>query len=92
MTETDLELLIADKTAKLKNEIELLRGELAECKQVESALRKSENQLRAVAETASDAIITIDEQGSIVFVNQAAERIFGYSQQEMLNKELTLLI
>jgi len=92
MTDTDLELLIADKTAELKNEIEQLRGELAECKQVETALRKSENQLRAVAETASDAIITIDEQGIIVFVNQAAERIFGYSQQEMLNKELTLLM
>jgi PAS domain S-box-containing protein len=47
---------------------------------------------RIITETASDAIITIDENSRIVFVNQAAENIFGYSSEEMLGSELTMLM
>lgn len=47
---------------------------------------------RIIAETASDAIITIDEQSTILFVNRAAVKIFGYSMEEMLGAELTLLM
>ncbi|MCP9495213.1 MAG: PAS domain S-box protein [Pyrinomonadaceae bacterium MAG19_C2-C3] len=55
-------------------------------------LRASEERYRVLAETASDAIITIDETGTMLFVNPAAERIFGYSRQEMLGRSLTILI
>ncbi|MDQ2937190.1 MAG: GAF domain-containing protein, partial [Acidobacteriota bacterium] len=47
---------------------------------------------RIIAETASDAIITIDEDSTILFVNHAAVRIFGYSPEEMLGAELTMLM
>ncbi len=47
-------------------------------------LRESENRFRTLAETASDAIITIDESSTIVFVNLAAEKVFGYTRNEML--------
>jgi PAS domain S-box-containing protein len=57
-----------------------------------SALRDSEERFRTLAETASDAIITIDEQSRIVFVNPAAETVFGYSQQEMLGADLVMLM
>lgn len=56
------------------------------------ALRESENRFRTLAETASDAIITIDEDSRIVLVNHAAERIFGYTMAEMLGQELTMLM
>ena len=56
------------------------------------ALRESENRFRALAETASDAIVTIDEQGRIVLVNRAAEHVFGYGRGEMLGAHLTLLL
>jgi PAS domain S-box-containing protein len=55
-------------------------------------LRESENRFRTLAETASDAIVTIDEQSRIVFVNRAAEKIFGYTRDEMLGAELTMLM
>jgi PAS domain S-box-containing protein len=45
-----------------------------------------------VAETASDAIITVDESSTILFLNSAAEKIFGYSAEEMLGAELTMLM
>jgi PAS domain S-box-containing protein len=47
---------------------------------------------RIIAETAADAIITIDAQSTILFVNRAAERIFGYSTTEMLGQPLTMLM
>ncbi|MBC8031455.1 MAG: GAF domain-containing protein [Pyrinomonadaceae bacterium] len=47
---------------------------------------------RIIAETASDAIITIDENSRILFVNRAATKIFGYATEEMLGGELTMLM
>jgi PAS domain S-box-containing protein len=47
---------------------------------------------RVVAETATDAIITIDERSVILFINEAAHRIFGYSISEMMNQEITMLM
>ena len=47
---------------------------------------------RVIADTASDAIITIDEDSTMLFVNRAAEKIFGYSRAELLGQSLTMLM
>src|SRR5207245_6029684 len=47
---------------------------------------------RVVAETATDAIITIDERSTILFANKAAERIFGYPVSQMMGRELMMLM
>jgi len=47
---------------------------------------------RVIADTASDAIITIDEESTMLFVNRAAEKIFGYSHAELLGQSLTMLM
>ena len=47
---------------------------------------------RVMVETASDAIITIDEGSKILFVNGAAADTFGYSREEMLGAQLTMLM
>ena len=47
---------------------------------------------RVVAETASDAIITIDDSSIILFANRATEEIFGYSHDELIGKSLTMLM
>jgi PAS domain S-box-containing protein len=56
------------------------------------ALRSSETRFRALAESASDAIATIDIRSRILFVNRAAEKIFGYSIEEMVGREITMLM
>jgi PAS domain S-box-containing protein len=67
-------------------------GQLIERKRAEQALRESETRFRTLAETASDAIITIDGTGTIVFVNQATEKVFGYAAAELLGQDLTMLM
>lgn len=56
------------------------------------ALQELVENSRIIAETLSDAIIIIDTNSSILFVNRAAERIFGYSNDEMVGGQLTMLM
>ena len=82
-------------SSDISNEIRLieeLNTELEARALVESALRESDERYRIVTETATDAIISIDAQGAIVFINAAAERIFGYRVRDLLGRELAMLI
>jgi PAS domain S-box-containing protein len=45
-----------------------------------------------VAQTAGDAIITIDSLGKIVFWNPSAEGIFGHSASEAVGRDLTFIM
>jgi len=56
------------------------------------SLRRSESHYRAVAEATSDGIITINSQSTILLVNPAAEKIFGYTTKELLGRQLTMLM
>jgi len=58
----------------------------------EEAIRYSETKFRSVAESASDAIVSADATGQIISWNNAAYRIFGYSETEALGSSLTLLM
>jgi PAS domain S-box-containing protein len=66
--------------------------DLSEQKRQESARLYSDERYRVVVETASDAVVNIDEQGSIVFANPATATIFGYDPAELAGKPLTLLM
>src|SRR5712691_9401614 len=57
-----------------------------------TALVESEERFRAVAETASDAIVSADKRGHITYFNPGAERIFGYAARDVIGSPLTLLM
>lgn len=57
-----------------------------------SALHSSREHLRAVLNTAVDAIISIDREGIITSVNPAAEKMFGYRQDEMIGQNVKILM
>jgi PAS domain S-box-containing protein len=61
-------------------------------RQAEDGIREREQRLRAILTAAADAIITIDRHGALVSVNPAAERIFGYRQEEILGRNVTVLM
>jgi PAS domain S-box-containing protein len=58
----------------------------------ESAVRDREDRLRAILETAVEAIITIDERGIIESFNPASEKIFGYRAAEVIGKNVNVLM
>ncbi|MCL5985527.1 MAG: PAS domain S-box protein [Actinobacteria bacterium] len=55
-------------------------------------LKHSEERFRSVAQTATDAIIICDSKMRIVFINRAAEEMFGYATGELINKPDILLM
>lgn len=57
-----------------------------------AALREQEALTRSIVDTAVDAIIVIDEHGSIRSFNQAAEHIFGYAAAETIGRNVRLLM
>jgi PAS domain S-box-containing protein len=61
-------------------------------KLAEEHLRESEARYRAIVETALDAIIVIDEAGQIQSVNPACERMFGYGQDQLIGKNVSMLM
>jgi PAS domain S-box-containing protein len=61
-------------------------------KSAEESLMAEEKRVLAITEAAQDAILMIDPEGKISFLNQAAEDMFGYSHDEMIGKSLDLLI
>ena len=56
------------------------------------ALDSADAQFRLVAQAASVAVFTIDEQSTVLFVNSAVERIFGYKPEELIGGRLTVVM
>jgi PAS domain S-box-containing protein len=62
--------------------------DISERKKLEDDLMESEEKFRAISTSAINAIILTDEEGKVAYWNPSAERIFGYTTQEVLGKEL----
>jgi PAS domain S-box-containing protein len=73
------------KTHQIENALE-------ETRRANVLIRESELRFRTLADTASDAILTIDTDSKIIFVNEAIERVFGYSPGELIGQHMTMLM
>jgi two-component system CheB/CheR fusion protein len=63
--------------------------DITDRRQAEEQLQARETRMRLVAESTKDyAIITTDAEGRVVSWNKGAERVFGYSEPEMLGETL----
>jgi len=61
-----------------------LKNEVAERKRIEAALKKSEEKYRTILESIQEAYIELDLKGNVVFFNNAACGIVGYSPDEFV--------
>jgi PAS domain S-box-containing protein len=66
--------------------------DLSEQKDEEYARLYSEEKYRLLVDTASDAIVSIDDKGIIEFANPAIATVFGYEPTEVIGKPLTILM
>jgi len=66
--------------------------DITERKRAEQALRASEERFRLVVEDAPNAMIMVDEAGTIALVNGEAERLFGYPRAELVGRPLEMLV
>lgn len=55
-------------------------------------IRSRQERLETILDNAAEGIITFDTEGRIESVNKAAERLFGYSGEELIGKDLKLII
>ena len=60
--------------------------------QLQQALHQSEDQFQAVTQSATDAILGMDERGKICIWNNAATKMFGYSATSAIGRQLHELI
>jgi len=80
----ELERRVEQRTAQLAAANEVLIQEIQERKQIEMALRESEERYRDIFEHANDIIYTHDLDGNYTSVNRANEAITGYTVEESL--------
>lgn len=82
---------VFDDTARARADSEILRlnDELA---QRVSQLEEQRARLQAIVDTAAEGIITIDEAGTIESINAAALKMFGYREQEVAGRNVSLLM
>ena len=52
---------------------------------------ESEEKFRAISQTARDGIISTDDAGKIIYMNDGALRILGYSSEEIIGRHYTIL-
>ena len=83
------------RDADLENlmvQVSTILGRAFERKEADDILLQSEERHRVLAETASDAIVTIDEKGEIVYANPSTARVFGHAPRELLGRNVTILM
>jgi len=74
-------------TDNLGNIIEIV----GTCQDV-TAQRMAENKFRGLLESAPDAMVIVNEKGKIQLINKQAEKLFGYSAEELFEKSVEILI
>ncbi len=57
-----------------------------------SEVRRGQAWLQSLIEATQDAVLSIDRQGRVVMFNPAAERIFGYTRNEIVGQKVNLLM
>lgn len=79
-----LEQLVARRTAELQAANAMLQLEIDRCRNLQEELSRKEKRYREVVEGTEDLITQVDAQGRLLFVNHAAQRIFGLKPEACL--------
>ena len=84
--------MVEQRTLEIKKINEQLRGEIQQTILAKNKLQEKKARIKAILDTAADAIICIDEQGIVCSINPATEKMFGYTEKELLGKSLSMIM
>jgi PAS domain S-box-containing protein len=92
--ERDIELQRArdELEQRVEQRTEELQDEIAERKNIEGVLRRSEEHFRSLIENASDVITIIDPSGTILYESRSVERMLGKPPEALLGKSAIALV
>lgn len=83
---------LEDEIGKLAQVLAVFQKSTDEVRRTALELERSENRLRAVVDNALDGLISIDARGCIENFNPACERIFGYKTDEVIGRNIKILM
>jgi len=69
-----------------------LASAITQRKLAEEALKRSEGKYRELISTSTDGIVSTDSQMRVIIWNQGAEKIFGYTEKEMLGQSIFRIV
>ncbi|MCE5281439.1 MAG: PAS domain S-box protein, partial [Deltaproteobacteria bacterium] len=78
---------VALEAVSAEHRCEVERGE-----RMDRTLQENEERTRTILNHIAEGVLTVDENGLIGFFNPAAERIFGYGAEEMVGKNVSILV
>ncbi len=58
----------------------------------ERSLREAQDRYRTLVESVPEAIVTIDQQGQIVSANPATARLFGFAENDLVGRNVSVLM
>lgn len=83
----ELEDRVAERTTELSYKNFLLLDEIKERRQVETALRTSEENYRLLLNILDTGVVVHDADSSILLSNQSSQQLLGLSRDQMLGKK-----
>jgi len=91
-SEFPLDIMLSPmETAEGRVVISVIR-DISDRKKVQEAIRRSEQQFRALFEFSPDAIVASDHEGRITEVNARVESMFGYQRGELHGQPIDTLV
>ncbi len=88
----ELEKRVNVRTAELTKSNQDLRAQIAQREKMEQALQDSHEVFSAIDAAARNPIVMIDDQGRVIYWSRSCEPTFGYRREEMLGKDLHLIL
>ncbi|QNA86843.1 PAS domain S-box protein [Sphingomonas sp. So64.6b] len=92
------EFLASVTVTALRDDAGALRGfgkvirDITDHKAAEAAVARREHHLRSILATVPDAMIIMDERGTVASFSAAAERVFGYTEAEVVGRNVSMLM
>jgi PAS domain S-box-containing protein len=82
----------AAKSQHLQQANQKLTATVEEVRRKETALRASQARLAAILENSADGVVCVNQHLQITLFNQAAEHMFGYTEEEVVGQHLDILV